>query len=151
MSVTAVRAAADDTAGLLLGIQKMEQLRGLAWSYDLAGHRLSDLTTDVSEDPPSSDGRGLTPSPPDSLAHNVPEYTDFLDRHGRWIGSGSTPPAGTAFVRRWAIGPIDPYGLDTLVLMVVVVPMTQSDRSKGRAIQLNDPGVVWLMSLKGRR
>ena len=151
MSVTSVRAAADDTSALLLAIQKMEQLRGLAWTYDTSRQRLSDFTTNASASAAGSGGRGLTKSPPDSLTRNVPGYVDFIDSSGRWISSGSTPPSGAAFVRRWAIGSADPVGLDTLVVVVVVVPMPRIARSQDGVIQLNDPGVVWLMSVRGRR
>ena len=67
MSDASVRAAADDTSALLLAIQKMEQLRGLAWTYDSSRGRLSDVTTNASARSEESDGRGLTQSPPDSL------------------------------------------------------------------------------------
>jgi type II secretory pathway pseudopilin PulG len=150
MSVTSVRAAADDTSALLLAIQKMEQLRGLAWTYDMSGRRLSDFTTNASSRAPASGGRGLMQSPPDSLTRNASGYVDFLDSSGHWIGSGSTPPSGAAFVRRWAIGSADAVGLDTLVVMVVVVPMPRIGRSEDGEIRLNDPGVVWLMSVRDR-
>ena len=123
----------------------------LAWTYDTSRQRLSDFTTNASAGAAGSGGRGLTKSPPDSLTRNVPGYVDFIDSSGRWISSGSTPPSGAAFVRRWAIGSADPVGLDTLVVMVVVVPMPRIARSQDGVIQLNDPGVVWLMSVRGRR
>ena len=86
----------------------------LAWTYDTSRQRLSDFTTNASAGAAGSGGRGLTKSPPDSLTRNVPGYVDFIDSSGRWISSGSTPPSGAAFVRRWAIGSADPVGLDTL-------------------------------------
>jgi hypothetical protein len=52
---------------------------------------------------------------------NVSGYADFLDRSGAWIGAGTVPPAGTAFVRRWAIENADAGG-DLLVLQVLVRP-----------------------------
>ena len=152
MSVASVRASSDETSALLLAVQKMEQLRGVAWTYDRSGRRLSDLSTDMAAASPRFGGFGLAASPPDSLIRSVPGYADFLDRHGRWIGSGSSPPSGTVFVRRWAIASADRVAdPDTLGLMVVVVSMRLIERLQGRSLALNDPGVVWLLSARSRR
>ena len=56
------------TSATVLAQQKMEQLRGLTWGFDLVGLPLSDYTTNISvvQETPTG-GVGLTPSPPDSL------------------------------------------------------------------------------------
>jgi len=109
------------TIASVLAQQKMEQLRGLTWGYDLVGLPLSDFSTNVtvvSEAP--SGGNGLTASPADSLKQNVDGYCDFLDRYGTSLGGGDTPPAGTAYVRRWSIEPLPINPNNTLILQVLV-------------------------------
>jgi len=98
MSSVAGRAAADETTALFLAVQKIEQLRGLAWTYDWSATQVSDFTTRLAVDPPGSDGSGLRPSPSESLQRNVPGFVDFLDRDSRWLGMTS-PPRGTSFIR----------------------------------------------------
>ena len=109
------------TTASILAQQKMEQLRGLTWGYDVVGLPLSDLATDVTaalETP--SNGKGLTPSPADSLGKNVDGYCDFLDRYGTSLGGGDTPPDGAAYVRRWSIEPLPTDSNNTLILQVIV-------------------------------
>ena len=99
------------TMAALLAAEKMERLRSLAWTIDAAGLAVSDTT---------SDGTGLTPSPPGALAHNAPGYCDFLDTRGAPLGAGPDPPAGAAFTRRWSIEPLPTNPNNTLVLQVAV-------------------------------
>ena len=123
-SRTAVRAAAHQTTGLLLAVQKMEQLRALPWRFDRSGLRaVSDFTTDLARDPPSAGGRGLAPSPSDSLAHSRHGYSDYLDARGRSLGGGGDAPLGTSYVRRWSIQPYGGAMRDILVIEVVVMPL----------------------------
>ncbi len=151
-SRTAVRAAAYQTTGLLLAVQKMEQLRALPWRFDRSGlHAVSDFTTDLARDPPSAGGRGLAPSPSDSLAHSRHGYSDYLDARGRWLGGGGDALPGTSYVRRWSIQPFGGAMRDTLVIAVVVMPLRRLVGSGTGPIGPDDPGVVWLTSLKGRR
>ena len=70
-------------------------------------------------------GAGLAPSPPSALDVNTPGYVDFLDRHGRWLGDGATPPAGATFVRRWSIEQ-DTASANTLILQVRVFTVRSS-------------------------
>ena len=151
MSSAAVHAAESQTTALLLAVQKMEQLRGLAWGFDRASEQdVSDFSTDLAQDPPSLGGRGLRPSPRDSLERNVPSYVDYVDNQGRWIGLGSHAPSGTSYVRRWSVQPHSSTLDDILVIEVLVVPLWNLMRGGGHPLQPNDPGVVWLSSLKGR-
>ena len=109
------------TMASILAQQKMEQLRGLTWGYDPVGLPMSDLATDVtSASEAATGGKGLTPSPPDSLEKNIDGYCDFLDRYGSALGGGNAPPDGTAYVRRWSIEPLPINPDNTLVLQVLV-------------------------------
>ena len=151
-SMEAIRDAGDVSLSLLLAAQKMEQLRSLEWRYDASGQvAVSDLTTDLSRDPPARGGLGLRASPPDSLDRSVAGYVDYLDRRGAWVGTGGRPPAGTAFVRRWSIQPGQPPFDDLLALDVVVLPLRLAERAGNAAVAANLPGLVWLSTLRWRR
>jgi hypothetical protein len=124
--------------------QKLEQLSALEWRTDAAGVHRSDLSTDLSVDPPDASGSGLQPSPADSLDRNTPGFADFVGHDGQWRGRGSAASPGTAFVRRWSVAayPRDPA--DTIVLTVVVLPVAEAS---GRAAH---PAVVRLQTIRTR-
>ena len=150
MSSTATRAAADGSTALFLAVQKIEQLRGLTWTYDSDGREVSDVTTRLAVDPPGSDGGGLQSSPSDSLQRNVAGFVDFLGRHSQWVGA-TFPPRGASFIRRWSIRRLDANNDDLLVLQVVVMHVSVADRiGATTSLRPNDPGIVWLTTLKGR-
>jgi hypothetical protein len=112
------RDARSSTLASILAAEKLEQLRGLAW------------TADVAE---------LGPSPPGTLDQNTEGFVEFFDARGAMVaearrGSGST------LVRRWSIQhlPDDPR---CLVLQVVVLPTQDAALgaarfSNGRRIHL---------------
>ena len=151
-SMEAIDDAGDLSLGLLLAAQKLEQLRSLEWRYDGSGQiPVSDLITDVSRDPPAPGGAGLRASPPDSLDRGVAGYVDYLDRYGAWVGTGSRPPTGTAFVRRWSVQAGQPPFEDLLALDVVVLPLRLAESTGNAALAANVPGLVWLGTLKRRR
>ena len=109
------------TFASLLAQQKMEQLRGLTWGFDTLGLPLTDTSTNIAaavESP--TGGTGLTPSPTGTLGSNTNGYVDYLDATGKSLGSGSNPPQGTVFVRRWSIEPLPTNPNNTLVLQVLV-------------------------------
>jgi prepilin-type N-terminal cleavage/methylation domain-containing protein len=108
------------TATTLLAAQKMEQLRSLTMAWDSGGGLLSDTSTDLSREPPSSSGHGLSISSTGTLDRNVDGYVDYLDASGRWIGGGPSPPAGTLYVRRWAVWPLAAAPQHSRVLIVFV-------------------------------
>jgi len=88
----------------LLAAAKIEQLRGLAWGYDLAGQQVEDTETDIAASPETTTGGpGLTPSPPGALSANLAGFVDYLDETGAWMGAGAAPPAGSTYIRRWSI------------------------------------------------
>lgn len=97
VSVGVNRAARSTTIATMLAVQQMERLQSAAWSE-------------------------LIVSPSGSLDRNTAGYCDFLDVNGRAIAPATSPPAGAAFVRRWALHLIDSG--DALVLQVVVMPTT---------------------------
>jgi len=124
------RARAESLAASLAA-SRMEQLRSLRFEFDDSGLRVTDATTSLATDPPGPGGAGLNPSGA-SLASNVSGLADFLDGAGAWVGSGTAPPSGAAFVRRWSIEPADAGG-DLLVLQVLVRPVAAGSPGARRA------------------
>lgn len=109
LSVMATQAnahAKTTTFAALLAARKIEELRSLPWGYDALGNPRSDP--------------GLATSPSDALEQNTSGFCDFLDASGASLGSGGSPPAQTAFVRRWSIQPLPSNPSNALVLQVVV-------------------------------
>lgn len=120
VSLRDARAARDQTMAVVLGMERMEELRGLTWGMDGAtGTPISDVTTDLGRSPPDATGNGLSPSPATSLEVNTPGYVDYLDGRGQWVGTGGTPPAPATYIRRWQIETL-PGDPDTLLLRVLV-------------------------------
>jgi prepilin-type N-terminal cleavage/methylation domain-containing protein len=112
------------TAATVSAVQKMEQLRALVWSEatDMESGAvlpLSDLTTDLSTDPETAFGSGLSESPSGTLDANVPPYVDYVGADGGWIGTGNVPPPSAVYIRRWSVQALD-MDPDTLVLQVRV-------------------------------
>lgn len=107
------------TMASVLAQQKLEQLRGLAWTFDASGARISDAQTNTAAMPElPAGGTGLQASPAGTLETSAAGYCDFLDIHGRILGGGASPPADAAWVRRWSIQPLADDPVDTLVLRV---------------------------------
>src|SRR6188768_1901204 len=80
ISTKANQSARITTNASVLAQQKMEQLRGLMWGFDIIGLPVSDTTSDLTVVPEQPQGGpGLTPSPDGSLQSNVDGYCDFLD------------------------------------------------------------------------
>ena len=118
------------TFASVLAQQKMEQLRGLTWGFDNLGLPLTDTSTNISSSPESpTGGTGLTPSPAGTLGSNTPGYVDYLDGTGKTLGTGSNPPNGAVFIRRWSIEPLPTNPNNTLVLQVLVT----RNRTRGAA------------------
>lgn len=154
VAVDQTRGGKVETSATMLAEQKMEQLRSLTWGFDLTGQGLpvSDTTTNIAVDPPDDSGLGLNPSPNGTLASNTAGYVDYIDQFGRYLGTGTTPPANTAYVRRWAIEPLPTNPNNTLVLQVLV---TTPAREAQRALTANPPsrmpGDAWLVTVKTRK
>lgn len=125
MSTRVNYVARGQTSTTAMAEQKIEQLRGLTWGFDLQGQGLplTDTTTNLAVYPPTAAGAGLNPSPADSLEQNTSGYVDFLDEHGTWVGTGTTPPGSAMYVRRWSVTPLPTNPNNTLVLQVLVTPV----------------------------
>jgi prepilin-type N-terminal cleavage/methylation domain-containing protein len=108
----------------LAAASRLDQLRSLRFEFGPEGQRVTDLSTDLTVDPPTQGGRGLAASGPGSLDANVSGFVDYLDAAGRWVGNGASVPSGAVFVRRWAVeAPASP---DLLVLQVLVRPVANA-------------------------
>ena len=124
LSVRVNHIARSTTFATLLADHKIEQLRALTWSVDSNGAPISDTSTDTTVEPEGpSGGTGLAPSPAGALTQNTSGYCDFLDASGRTLGGGTTPPANTAFIRRWSIDSLAAATTATLVIQVSVTPV----------------------------
>ncbi|MEQ1912816.1 MAG: type II secretion system protein, partial [Vicinamibacterales bacterium] len=131
-------------------VERLEQLRALAWTSDAAVVPVSDWSSNLTlAMPAGTGGPGLGASPGDTLAANVEGYVDFLDAEGRWLGGGTTTPAGAAWVRRWAVQAMS-APQDTLLLQVAVVPAgtTSAATTVASARAVNG---AWLMDMRTRR
>jgi hypothetical protein len=128
----AVWSSGAETMAVVLAAQKLEQLRVLTWELDANGQPITDDTTDLSTAEPSGGGSGLRASPLGTLYENSTGFVDYLDSQGAWRGTGADPPAGSAFVRRWAVLPFAPDPLNTVVLHVIVLPVSDAAAADGR-------------------
>ena len=152
VSVRAVGLARSETMAVVLAAQKMEQLRSLTWRFDGTGslQSLSDHSTDLTREPSPGGGPGLGPSPAGSLWTNTTGYVDYVDRHGRWVGTGSTPPSSAAFVRRWNVMPLPASPGDSLILRVLVTTVARDALFPITALS-RVPGDVTLVSVITRK
>ena len=88
------------------------------------------------------------PSPPGTLTASLDGWFDFVDRHGRSIGSGARPPLGSDYLRRWSIESVT--GSDTLLVQVVVIDSRQAMAPVAAASASRRPDQVWLVAAKRR-
>ena len=146
------RRARMSTSAAILAEQKMEQLRGLTWGYDLLGLPLSDVSSNISVVPATTTGgSGLAPSPADSLIRNVPGFVDYLDAYGTWVGTGSYPPAGTVYIRRWSIEPLPTNPNNTLILQILVTRFQNRGTAADAGSVKRLPEEARLISVKTRK
>jgi Tfp pilus assembly protein PilV len=91
------------TVAAVLAQAKLEELRAMAFRYEMNGNRVDDPA--------------LAPSAPNTLVDDSPPHVEALDRFGQAVEAGAVP----AYVRRWSIAtaPLDP---DTLILAACVAP-----------------------------
>lgn len=122
LAIQATQAARFQTSTTVLASQKLEQLRSLTWGFDSSGSGLpvSDTSTNLAVEPPTSSGGGLDPSPTNTLEVNTPGYVDFLDARGQWVGTGTAAPPTALYIRRWNISPLPINPNNTLILQVLV-------------------------------
>jgi hypothetical protein len=129
------------TIATVLAVQKIEQLRALAWTIDPSGVAIEDTTTDTASVPESSGGTGLQSSPGDSLTRNTPGFVDHLDAGGAIVGRGTQAPPEAVYTRRWLIANAAVDG--SLVLQVYVLRKHVRDQRSGRDIRV--------VTVKGRK
>jgi type II secretory pathway pseudopilin PulG len=150
ISVANNTSARDGSYATVLAGQKMEQLRGLTWGFDIFGLPVADLTTDTGApiDTPSG-GTGLSRSPGGTLTANTAGYVDYVDQFGNILGGGETRPARAVYTRRWSIAPL-PGHPDTLVLQVFVMKrVNRGSVDAGSTLRL--PDEARMASLKTRK
>ena len=146
----AVSIGAADSVATMAATQKIEELRSLEWSFDSrSGERVTDTTTNLAQPGSREGGVGLRPSPAGAMEAALPGYVDYLDAGGGWIGTGAEPPAGTAYIRRWAVATHE-SNQDLLVLQVAVIDRRISSAEPSRAVRPHDPGVLWIATLRAR-
>ena len=81
------------TFAAVLAEQKMEQLRGLTWGFDIIGLPLTDTSSNVALPiQAATGGPGLSPSPSDSLRSNVSGYVDYVDQFAASSAAGRRFP-----------------------------------------------------------
>ena len=145
--------ARSQTSTTMLAEQKMEQIRSLTWGFDTNGEGLpvSDTTSDLTAYPSTQNGSGLNPSPADSLERNSTGFVDFVDAGGAWVGTGDTPPGAAVYIRRWSIQPLPTNPNNTLVIQVLVTPITnEMSRLATSNPRVRMPGDTLLVTVKTR-
>lgn len=153
VSLNMVVAARLQSETTVLAVQKVEQLRSLAWRFVDVGalQPVGDSSTDLSQEPMTGGGGGLSPSPTGTLSTNTPGYVDYVDKHGRWVGTGPVPPGSAVFIRRWNIAPLPSSPSDSLVLRVLVTTVvrgSQSSPTSPRRRLAGDAAVVTVLTRK---
>jgi prepilin-type N-terminal cleavage/methylation domain-containing protein len=152
LSTRANASARATTYASVLAQQKMEQLRGLAWGFDVLGLPMTDTTTNLTVVPEAPvGGTGLSPSPENSLGTNTEGYCDFVDTFGKPIGGGTTPPAGTAYIRRWSVEPLPTNPDNTIVLQVLVTRSGGRNDVDTSSTGVRAPDEARLVSVKTRK
>jgi prepilin-type N-terminal cleavage/methylation domain-containing protein len=153
VAIQATTGARHQTSTTILAAQKMEQLRSLTWGLadDGTGLPVSDTTTDLTQEPPSSGGGGLNPSPATSLDANTPGYVDYLDVRGQRVGTGATPPGAAVFIRRWNIRPLPTNPNNTLILQVLVTTVTREAQVGGATPRRRFADDALIVTVKTRK
>ncbi|MBK5299351.1 MAG: prepilin-type N-terminal cleavage/methylation domain-containing protein [Vicinamibacteria bacterium] len=147
-----------NTYAALLAQQKLEQLRGLTWGFDILGLPVSDYTSDTSASEAISgcvasaggSATGLSPSPWGTLQQNSAGWVDYIDENGCILGGGGAAPARTKFIRRWSVEPLPSNPNNTLILQVLVTRRANRGAADaGNVGRMNDE--ARLMSVKTRK
>ena len=121
ISTASNHSARNSGTAMIYAQQKIEQLRGLAYTLDSNGLPVTDVTTDTAEYPPAeTGGTGLSPATTNTLQANTEGYVDYLDHLGRQLGGGATMLDNVAYIRRWSIEPLPTNPNNILVIQVLV-------------------------------
>jgi prepilin-type N-terminal cleavage/methylation domain-containing protein len=154
IAMLSVRSARERTSATVLAAAKMEQLRSLVWAYesslDSPPVPRSDVSSNLSVDPPDDSGPGLAPSPPDTLSSNVSSHVDYLDAKGQWIGTGAAPASEAMFIRRWSVQPLPDDPGRTLIFQVLVTT-TRQERTRNHPWRERVGEECLLVSIRTRR
>ncbi len=152
VSTRANASARTTTFASVLAQQKMEQLRGLTWGFDALGLPLSDTTTDLTVVPEkTTGGKGLSPGSAATLGTNTSGYVDYLDASGNSLGTGTTPPPTTLYVRRWSVEPLPTNPNNTLVLQVLVTRLRNRGSADSTVEVRRLPDEARIISVKTRK
>jgi prepilin-type N-terminal cleavage/methylation domain-containing protein len=91
VATSATAGARGVSEATMLAWQKVDELRGLAFTYDDAGVPVTD--------------DGLASSPGGTLSRDTAGYIEHLDAFGQRLGDDGveSPPRGARYRRRWAI------------------------------------------------
>lgn len=151
IATTTNASARSSTITMILAEQKIEQLRGLQYTFDRVGLPVQDTATDLAVYPPlATGGKGLSPHTDNTLQVNTDGYVDYLDHFGRTLGGGTVIPENTAFIRRWSVEPLPTNPNNVVILQVLVT--RQRDRGVGDAGSVSrGPNEARLMTIKSRK
>ena len=80
-------------------------------------------------------------------------FVDYLDEHGQYVGNGTDIPADAVYVRRWSIQPLPTNPNNTLILQVLVTPVSNERirRGLGNGPLRRLPGDALIVSVKTRK
>src|SRR5690606_34146292 len=87
MAIETMSQARRHSVATTLVSSRLEQLKALRFEFDASGARITDTSADLTADPPTLGGPGLSPSGPLALDVNVPGYVDYLDARGVHVGA----------------------------------------------------------------
>jgi type II secretory pathway pseudopilin PulG len=138
----------------IIAAQKLEQIRSLTWGFDKDGMGLpvTDVTTNLTVYPLAQNGTGLNASPEDALERNTAGFVDYVDATGNWVGTGLTPPATAVYIRRWLILPLPSNPNNTLVIEVLVTPISNEHaRVASQWTRTRMAGDALLITVKTRK
>ncbi len=154
VATATARDARGQSSTATLAMEKLEQLRSLAWGYDrnVPANAISDLSTDLSVEPATAAGTGLSSSPAGTLDRNTHGYVDYLNGAGQWVGTGQSVSPNAVFIRRWSVQPLQTDALNTLVLQVLVTTVAREGQrrvtSGTRAKQAGDTLIIAMKTRK---
>ena len=128
-TMIATENARHQTSSTALAVQKMEELRALTWAFGPGGGALSDMSTNLSTDPATTAGPGLSVSPAGTLSTNTSgTSTISTPADDGWARDGCRRASlHSAVERRGAT--LDP---DTLVLQVLVTTVRRDREAPAR-------------------
>jgi type II secretory pathway pseudopilin PulG len=107
------RQAGESGMALVAAQDKLESLRGQAFTYDPSGLAVT--------------APALEPSPASSLSEDVDPYVDWLDPEGEPQES----PDDAVMIRRWRITSLGATTPDAIAIEVCVFPSTSSGNARG--------------------